>query len=343
VLLDPGNAQLGEVWFRLDRGTPDFTWAPDLRHPPAADARVQVQATYTEDSGASWTAPPAVFEPGQRWTVDRLRPSTVWALGQTLDWSELLRVAVAVGVGGPGGAPRDAVRLELTEDAPAAWATVFTEAACDLAFELTYTFDDGGELRRPPAPVPASFLTVPAPPASAELTVDIDAGAARSVDVERVEATFVDLDGGRHAKTWTAADFDRPWTLRVPAAGPDAAGRLGYRVEFAGDVAPYRSPEGVVSGPVTLGFFGVARFVADPKTFDRVRCFTVDVEAPVKVTSGVATADAPVATAVMPGDAPGAPLPGEAAPLTWRTRYDLGEELPRTRARARDDRRVTVA
>ncbi|MEM7667961.1 MAG: hypothetical protein AAF317_02275 [Pseudomonadota bacterium] len=79
VLLDPGHAQLSEVWFRLDRGTPEFTWAPDLRLPPAAGARVQVQATLLEDSGASWTAPPAVFEPGDHWILDRRRPSTVWA------------------------------------------------------------------------------------------------------------------------------------------------------------------------------------------------------------------------------------------------------------------------
>ncbi|MEO1086257.1 MAG: hypothetical protein AAFY88_18635, partial [Acidobacteriota bacterium] len=207
---------------------------------------------------------------------------------------------------------------------PAAWATVFTADAENLAFELTYTFTDGGELRRPPAPVPASFLTVPAPPQSAELAVDIDAGAARSVDVERIEATFIDLDGGRHVKTWTADDFDDPWTLRVPASGRSAVGRLAYRVDFSGDLPSYRSPEGVAAGPFTLGFFGVARFAAGPEVFDPVRSFTVEVTAPVSVTSSTATRDAPVATAVLPGDAPGAPLPGEAPSFEWRARYDLG-------------------
>ncbi|MEM8998479.1 MAG: hypothetical protein AAGF23_27080, partial [Acidobacteriota bacterium] len=68
-----------------------------------------------------------------------------------------------------------------------------------------------------------------------------------------------------------------------------------------------------------------ARFVADPGVFDRVRSFTVEVTEPAAVTSGVATADAPVAVAVLPGDVPGAPPPGVNPPFAWRTRFELGD------------------
>lgn len=328
VLLDPGNDQQGEVWFRLDRGTPSFTWSPDLRRAPASSAQVIVIASLTECSGAAVQLAPVVFAAGASWQLTRRRPFTVWALPGELDWSELESVTVTLGVAAASRLD-DIVRLELRQDEPPPSATLFAERREDLAVELVYRWRGGGELSRPMKPVPAAFLDVPPPPPTGELTVAPDAETAAELGVSKLEATLVDADGARHARTWSAGELGEPWTLRLPAAeGGVAGGRLGYRVSFVGDKLPaYASPEATVlgPGPLRLAFFGAARFAAAASVFDGVDSFRVATTAPVAATSSVATARDPVAWVALPGDVPGAPLPGERPVLRWRTSFELGD------------------